>query len=59
MAFKIYPLKGVNDIEFGMHVQDVRKLIDRQFSTGDIRAKSKEFPTDYNIQEGFFSTMMK
>lgn len=54
MTYKIYLLKGVNQIEFGMPVQRVREIIGNNFSTGDIRAKSKDYPTDYILNERVF-----
>jgi hypothetical protein len=54
MSYTIYPLKGVNQIEFGMPVQRVRDLIGNDFLTGDVRAKSKDYPTDYILEDKVF-----
>lgn len=46
MRFFANPNRGVNDIEFGMTAGMVRQRMSGSLETGDIRAKSKEHPTD-------------
>ena len=54
MLFTVFPLKAVNQIEFGMTAEIVREKMSGRLATGDIRARSKDHPTDYYQDEGAF-----
>lgn len=52
MQYVIHPLKGVNDVEFGMHVSEVRRRMGgdpEQFRRG-----GEGYPSDYHVKEGVF-----
>lgn len=52
VKYVIYPLKGANDIEFGMHVSEVRqkmKSIPEEF-----RRHREIHPSDHYVEEGVF-----
>jgi hypothetical protein len=52
MDMKIYPLRGVNNIEFGMHAKFVRNNIGKEFK--EFRRGSEVYPSDYFEKEGIF-----
>ena len=55
MQFVAYPLKGVNDIEFGMTAKMVKEKMSGELEIGDIRATSKDHPTySYPNEPVFF-----
>ncbi|MFM6950289.1 MAG: hypothetical protein ACKOW1_04610 [Novosphingobium sp.] len=45
MDFTLYPLKGVDDIEFGMNSEMVGRLMNGRLTIGNIRAVSADHPT--------------
>lgn len=45
MHFSAYPLKGVNDIEFGITSEMLEQKMSGRLEIGDIRAKSIDHPT--------------
>lgn len=47
MDFAAYPLKGVNDIEFGMTAEMVGQRMSGELEIADIRARSPDHPTYY------------
>lgn len=58
MEYKIYPLKGIGDIEFGMNFEKVRSLISGKLETfrrieypEELRDK---FPSDHYVDKGIF-----
>ena len=55
MDFTIYPLKGANAVEFGMRSAQVKRAMNAPCVSGDIRAVSKEFPTDFFEEAGVFA----
>ena len=54
MNFVVHPLKGVNDIEFGMTSAQVRAKVNVAPEPDLHRATSKEFPSDFFPDLGFF-----
>lgn len=54
MKFTAYPLKGVNDIEFGMTAQMVGARMHGRLEIGDFRATSTDHPTYYYPDEPVF-----
>jgi hypothetical protein len=54
MQFLAYPLRGVNDIEFGMSAEMVGERMTGELEIGDIRAKSKDHPTHFYPGEPVF-----
>jgi hypothetical protein len=54
MIFIAHPLKGVNDIEFGMTAVMVGQRMSGELEVGDFRAKSKDHPTYYYPDEPVF-----
>jgi hypothetical protein len=54
MQFTAYPLKGVNDIEFGMTAQMVGDRVNSELEIGDFRSKSPNHPTYYYPNELVF-----
>lgn len=55
MDFIVHPLKGANAVEFGMRSDQVKAAMNAPSVSGDIRAASKEFPTDYFEEAGLFA----
>ena len=56
MDFVIHPLKGVNDIEFGMPFDTVRKLMSRTFRTfiggSEELGLAEKFPSEHYEEVG-------
>jgi hypothetical protein len=52
MDFKIFPLKGVNEIKFGMHADLVHKIM--RTIPDKFRRHDEKFPSDHYIEEGAF-----
>jgi len=52
--FVVHPLKGVNDIEFGMTAPQVRSKINAAPEQKAHRATSKEYPSDFYPDLGLF-----
>lgn len=55
MDYTIHPLKGVNQIEFGVQAARVRQDMGTKYISGDFRAVSKEHPTDFFKDAGMFA----
>lgn len=52
MDFEIHPLKGVNNVRFGMHAKMVRRLVGGNFR--EFRRGDEVFPSDYDPDIGMF-----
>lgn len=55
MIFNIMTNRGINNIEFGMDSENVRRLMSAQWETGPWRNISPEFPTDWFRDMGVFA----
>jgi hypothetical protein len=53
MEFAIHPLKGVQDVTFGMTSEDVRRGMNAEFRSFK-RSPQAKFPCDYFTKEGIF-----
>jgi hypothetical protein len=52
MDFTVHPLRGVNDIEFGMQASEVRKIIGEK--PEEFRRHDEIYPSDHFVEEGVF-----
>lgn len=52
MQYLIHPLKGVNDIKFGMHVSKVRTNM--AIEPEELRRGDEVHPSDFYVNEGVF-----
>jgi len=58
MEYVVHTLKGVNSIEFGMTVDEVRNIMSGQFETfrrgGAFEPAMNDHPSDFYTEEGVF-----